>query len=325
MHDIANTPSPPRARRHNSPFRALVSLFVLGSVIGCVPAGKYDAAIADAANARSESARELAEAERLHAADQAAIASLRAQIRDAEARADAAQRDLEDEQVRANASVAALDEATALNAGLRAELERLGKNVDQLLTAKGTLSSSLEQARARLVELRRAQADADARVALLRDIALKLKHMIDADELQVLLRSGRMVLVLPNDVLFDSGKAEVKGGGKEALAQVAAVLATLDQRHFQVAGHTDDEPIRRSRFASNWELSTARGLAVVSFLVKSGMHPAALSAAGYAEFDPTAPNDSPTNRAKNRRTEITLQPNIDELVVVPDAALAMRK
>ena len=95
--------------------------------------------------------------------------------------------------------------------------------------------------------------------------------------------------------------------------------STLNDRRFQVAGHTDDEPIRVSGYKSNWELSTARGLAVVAFLVKSGMRAETLSAAGYGEFDPVSPNDSPENKSKNRRIEITLQPNIDELVAVPES------
>ena len=70
-------------------------------------------------------------------------------------------------------------------------------------------------------------------------------------------------------------------------------------------------------FASNWQLSTERALAVVTLLVQDGMHADTLSAAGYGEFDPVAANDAPEGKGKNRRIEITLQPNIDELVAVP--------
>jgi chemotaxis protein MotB len=126
-----------------------------------------------------------------------------------------------------------------------------------------------------------------------------------------------MVLVMPNDVLFDSGKAEIKPGGKEALAQVASALASFDNRRFQVAGHTDNDPIRYSGFHSNWELSTERALHVVEFLLKSGMRAEALSAAGYAEFDPVASNESAEGKGQNRRIEITAQPDINEIVAVP--------
>ena len=95
------------------------------------------------------------------------------------------------------------------------------------------------------------------------------------------------------------------------------MLATLTGRRFQVAGHTDDQPIRYSAFASNWELSAARGVEVTRFLIASGMRADSLSAAGYGEFDPVASNESAEGQSQNRRIEITLQPNIDELVAVP--------
>lgn len=288
-------------------------LVILSVMTGCVSAGKYDEAVAKAQ--RSELAR--ADANRRLAAQEAELGRLKRSIEDAERHCARTMAELQATNESALGCSKALDEATAMNQALRKELERLGKDVDALLSAKGALAVSLQQARARLEELRRAQAAAEARAQLFRDIALRLKRMVDAGELRILLRSGRMVLALPTDVLFDSGKTKVKPRGKEALGQVAAVLTTLQGRRFQVAGHTDDEPIRVSGFTSNWELSTERGLAVVGFLIESGMRPETLSAAGYGEFDPVAANDSPEHKAQNRRIEITLQPNIDELVAVP--------
>ena len=188
-----------------------------------------------------------------------------------------------------------------------------------MLADKGVLANTLDGARLRLEELRRAQAAADARAALFRKVALKLQKMVDAGDLEIVLRDGRMTLLLPNDVLFDSGKTRIKPAGEAALEQIGAVLKTISDRRFQVAGHTDNEPIRQSPFESNWDLSTARGLAVVEALVKNGVPPTALSAAGYGEFDPVASNNSVQGRAKNRRTEIVLQPNIEELVSVPES------
>ncbi|MES1185285.1 MAG: OmpA family protein [Myxococcales bacterium] len=296
---------------------ALVWFPTLALLAGCVSSGKYDSALADAAKAQAQLRQERATEATRAAADRKELASLREQVAAVRLANQQTLGELNDIRGRAATCAKGLDETTALNAGLRKELERLGKDVDQLLSAKGTLASSLDQARARLDELRRAQTAAEARAALFRDVALRLKRMLDAGDLQIALRSGRMVLVLPNDVLFDSGKAELKPRGKETLAAVAEVLSTLDKRRFQVAGHTDDDPIRYSGFPSNWELSTARALAVVNLLVKSGMRPETLSAAGYGQFDPVQANDSADNKAKNRRTEITLQPNIDELVALP--------
>jgi chemotaxis protein MotB len=212
---------------------------------------------------------------------------------------------------------AQLDEETGINANLRGELERLGKNVDRMLKEKGTLAKALDDAKGRLDELRRAQTAAEARAELFRQFVQRFKSMIDAGQLKVATRNGRLVLQLPNDVLFDSGQTAIKPAGREALLQVAHVLATVPGRAFQVGGHTDNLPIQTSRFPSNWELSTARAVEVVRLLVSQGVDPKALSAAGYGEFDPVAGNDAADGRAKNRRIEIALQPNLDELASAP--------
>ncbi len=290
---------------------------LLGLLAGCVSSTRYDSAVQDAAKARAELKREQAAEAGRTLSDRQTIAALRADVLQLQAQYERTLDLLRDNQTQGQKCAKDLDEATALNGGLRKELEKLGKDVDQLLTSRGALSNSLAQARERLEELRRAQLAAESRAALFRDVAFRLKRMLDAGDLEIALRSGRMVLVLPNDVLFDSGKAELKPHGKQTLAAVGEVLGTIDKRRFQVAGHTDDQPIRFSGFPSNWELSTARALAVVNLLVQSGMRPQTLSAAGYGEFDPLSPNDSAASRAKNRRTEITLQPNIDELVALP--------
>ena len=129
----------------------------------------------------------------------------------------------------------------------------------------------------------------------------------------LIVRDGRMIIALESDVLFDSGKTVIKPAGQTALAKVAQVLAGITDRKYQVAGHTDDVPIHSARFPSNWQLSTSRAVEVVNFLITSGMKAQQLSAAGYGEFDPVAPNDTPENRALNRRIEIVLEPNLADL------------
>jgi chemotaxis protein MotB len=212
-----------------------------------------------------------------------------------------------------------LDDATAVDDQLSKQLAKLGGDSQALLAANGTLKDTVESSRRRLEELRRAQAAAESRAALYRELLLKFKTMVDAGDLAITLRQGRMVLRLPNDVLFDSGRSELKPEGKRALSLVADVLVTIPERRFQVAGHTDSDPIRLSPYKSNWDLSAARALQVTSFLISKGMDPHALSEAGYGEFDPIDTNETGAGKAHNRRTEISLQPNIDELVAVPDA------
>jgi chemotaxis protein MotB len=290
------------------------------SLAGCVAQGKYDAAVADATHARSDLQANQQVAEKDRTERQAQISRLQQEIADAKQALASTQQELEFAGGIAVSCGEALDEQSTLVEGLQAELERLGKDVDKLSATKVELTGSLERARAGLEELRGAQADAEARAALFRDVAQRLQSMLDAGELRIILRSGRMVLVLPSDILFDAGKARLGAKGRSVLAEIGGVLASAPGRRFQVSGHTDSDPIRVSGFASNWDLSSARALEVVSVLVQAGMKPAALSVAGYAEFDPVAANDTVANKARNRRIEIALQPNIDELIQLPNPA-----
>jgi chemotaxis protein MotB len=206
-----------------------------------------------------------------------------------------------------------LDDAQALVGELKQRLEKLGQNVDKLASERGQLAAGLEEAQKRLEELRKQKAAAEARAATFRTLVEKLRSMIDNGQLKVTVRRGRMQIVLPNDVLFDSGKTDLKPAGKEAIAQVAQVLAGIPDRRFQVAGHTDNVPIKTARFPSNWELSSARALEVTRLLIGAGMRPEVLAAAGYAEFDPEGENETPDGRMKNRRIEIILEPNLSDL------------
>jgi chemotaxis protein MotB len=215
-----------------------------------------------------------------------------------------------------------LDDTTQLASTLKDRLEKLGQNVDSLTKERGQLTQSVADTTARLEELRKQKAASDARAAQFRGIVAKLRSMIDSGQLKVIIRNGRMIIALPNDILFDSGKTEVKTEGKAALAKVAQVLSTVSDRDFLVAGHTDDLPIKTVQFPSNWELSTRRAVEVVHYLISQGMKPKVLAAAGYGEFDPSVPNDSKDHRSQNRRIEIVLQPNLSDLPPLDDSVTA---
>jgi chemotaxis protein MotB len=250
-------------------------------MIGCVTTGKYEAKVADYNQA-------LAREQQLR--DQ--VADLQRQLADSRKK---------------------YDEAAAVIGQLKDRLTQLGQNVDQLSSERGQLAAGLQDAQTRLEELRKQKAAAEARAQVFRTLIDKLRSMIDAGQLKVTIRNGRMLIVLPNDVLFDSGRTDLKPAGKTALTQVAQALATIGDRRFLVAGHTDNVPIKTSRFPSNWELSTARAVEVAKLLVAGGMKADVLGAAGYAEFDPVAQNDNPPNKALNRRIEIILEPNLSDL------------
>jgi chemotaxis protein MotB len=290
--------------------------FVIGALLStaCVSTAKYNAALEDARKAKAEIDQLRTEGDQKQQANAAALEKLNADLQAASAKLQENENQLSQANVESHNLQAKLDESTAIGQRLREELQRLGKNVDGLLSEKGTMSRSLEDAKQRLEELRKAQAATEARTALYKQLIQKFKKLTDAGQLRIELRDGRMILQLPNDVLFDSGQAAVKQDGQRALGQVGGVLKTLKGRKFQVAGHTDNVPIDRAKLASNWELSTARAVAVVHFLITQGVSPEALSAGGYGEFAPLVANDTNEHKAKNRRIEITLVPAMDELV-----------
>jgi chemotaxis protein MotB len=298
----------------------LRAAFVTGALLStaCVSTAKYDAALEDARKAKAEMDRLHGEGEQRQNASSAQLEKLNTDLQAARTALQDNENQLSQANVQSHNLQAKLDESTAIGQRLREELQRLGKNVDGLLSEKGTMTHALDDAKQRLEELRKAQAATEARTALYKQLILKFKKLTDAGQLRIELRDGRMILQLPNDVLFDSGQAAVKQDGQRALGQVGGVLKTLTGRKFQVAGHTDNVPIDRAKFASNWELSTARAVAVVRFIVSQGVAPEALSAAGYGEFAPLVANDTAEHKAKNRRIEISLVPAMDELVNLPD-------
>jgi chemotaxis protein MotB len=186
-------------------------------------------------------------------------------------------------------------------------------------SAKADLSAT----HAELADLRQQRAETEKRLAAFRQVTSKLQKMIDTGKLNVVIRGGRMVVKLPAEVLFPPGKAQLSPAGEGALTEVAAVLKEFTDRKWMIAGHTDTTPVTESAYKNNRELSTARALTVTEFLTKAGMKPNTLVSAGYAEFDPVANNGSAAGRRENRRIEIVLLPNVEELPRLLDKASAI--
>jgi chemotaxis protein MotB len=212
-----------------------------------------------------------------------------------------------------------VDARDARVAVLSKKLTSLGQDVSRLETERTGLGGELDEAKKRMEELRKAQVQAEARAAQFRKLVTQFKALTDSGKLKVEIRENRMIIALGDKILFDPGKTDLKPEGKDALAQVTVVLKDLPNRNYQVAGHTDNIPIKSGKFRSNWDLSTARAVEVVNFMISAGLDPKRLSAAGYADMSPVAPNDTPENKAKNRRIEITLVPNLDDLPPIDDA------
>ncbi|MBX3272317.1 MAG: OmpA family protein [Sandaracinaceae bacterium] len=200
-----------------------------------------------------------------------------------------------------------LSELEHQNGELRGLLESRGADLSDLNALRDRLQSELAAARAR-EEANRARLDS------LRRMAMAFREMVAAGQLRVRIVRGNMVVELPEGVLFDSGQAALRDAASSTLERVAQVLSSVPNRNFLVAGHTDNVPVgRRSRYESNWELSAARGVAVVRFLAEHGMSPERLAAAGYADTQPVSSNSTDEGRAQNRRIEIIVLPNLDEL------------
>jgi chemotaxis protein MotB len=175
------------------------------------------------------------------------------------------------------------------------------------------LQQDLHATEKQLEKLEKARAQSEARSELYRNLLTRLKTLVDGKLLAVEVRGNKLLVRLPESVLFDVGKTEVKSDGQAALRQVAAALREIPDRDFLVAAHTDNTPIRVAPYRSNWDFSTARAVAVVRLLQQEGIDPRHLGAAGYSEFDPLVDNDYPSSKTINRRIEIVVLPKTDEI------------
>jgi chemotaxis protein MotB len=203
---------------------------------------------------------------------------------------------------------------------LRDELEDMRAAKDQAETAlaealasKKNLKASIEEMKVALAEASARRAAAERRIKAYRAMLRKFKHLIDAGKLEVQVVDGRMVLVLPTDVLFASGRAKLSEDGRGAVMEVGAALATMSGRRFQVEGHTDTDPISTANYPSNWELASDRAMGVVRALLEAGVAPGQVSAASYGEHRPALANDTAEGKAKNRRIEIVIVPDLSGL------------
>jgi len=189
---------------------------------------------------------------------------------------------------------------------LQGENDEMKGKLDELTAAKISLEDLVKQ-------LNKQSEQAKKRLEMFQNMLAKFKSLIEAGKLKVKIRDGKMVLELPSAVLFPSGSAMLSEEGQATLAEVAPVLSSIPDREFQIVGHTDTVPIKTKKFPSNWELSTARAVSVVKFLQDQGVSPEQISAGGYSEYKPVADNESEEGKAENRRIEIVVMPNLEEL------------
>ena len=210
---------------------------------------------------------------------------------------------LQDQLAQANDQLADVNSELS---GLRSEKSNLETQLDQLQKDIDRLSGE-SSANAKLA------AAAKKRLATFQKMLERFKSMVESGKLKIKIVNNKMIVEMASAILFPSGKATLSDEGAEALTQVAGILAEISDRKFQVAGHTDNVPIKNHRFKSNWDLSSARAVSVVKHLIENGVPAENISAAGYAETQPAADNATEEGKAQNRRIEIVLQPALDEL------------
>jgi chemotaxis protein MotB len=226
---------------------------------------------------------------------------------------------------------AELDKAVKRVADLNDELKKMGVNLDSLNQELMKTGTEKEQLAANLEDLKKALAEYKARAdqlerikqrfELLRDKLKKLTNL----GLKVEVRNNRMVIRLPGDVLFASGKDTLKDEGKKVLDAVADVIRNdggLSKRYFQIAGHTDNKPLKGGQFGDNWGLSVMRARTVLNYLIAptdtkgggGGLDAKHLHAAGYSDTDPVADNGAEQGRQQNRRVELVIMPDVEEML-----------
>jgi chemotaxis protein MotB len=186
-----------------------------------------------------------------------------------------------------------------------------GLHGTQAVTSAQAAQSALADARARTAGARQQR-------SVLQGAQQEIQRSLDKEGLGDTVRfrlepRGLVVTIVSDKVLFDPGQADLRPEGRDVVDKVAAALGRLPNK-LSVEGHTDNTPVS-GRYPSNWELSTARATTVLRELIeRHGLSPARLSAAGYADERPVAPNDSADGRGTNRRVE---------LVVLADVAAAL--
>jgi chemotaxis protein MotB len=135
------------------------------------------------------------------------------------------------------------------------------------------------------------------------------------NDISVTVRNGKVYVSLAEQLLFGSGSIQIDNKGVSALQQLAKAIKDQKDINIMVEGHTDNVPVSKKSvyMNDNWDLSVMRATSITRILTKEGVSPEQITASGRSEYVPLAENDSPGNKQKNRRTEIIITPNLDEL------------
>ena len=204
------------------------------------------------------------------------------------------------------------------NKSLQGKITQLQSDIADRDAQIAALQKEKDGMSTELAQLREEQKRRQEELKVYEELFARLKKLIDAGTIKVSFRKGRMIVELASAVLFDSGKTVLKDEGKVALDGIVEAFQSINDRDLLVGGHTDNVPIKTAKFKNNWDLSTARAVVVVDHMIQKGFPAAHLGAAGFADVDPVAPNETEEGKAQNRRIEIVLMPNLGELKGIED-------
>jgi len=200
------------------------------------------------------------------------------------------------------------------NSRLIKQIDDAMKNAKQLAGQANMTQEQLQDEQKRVADMMRLMDQQRQATENLRKKMADALVNFKSNELTVTTKNGRVYVSLQESLLFPSGSAVVNPKGKQALGQLAQVLNTNPGINVLIEGHTDSIPIR-GKYEDNWALSVARATSIVRILTDAyGVDPTRVTAAGRSKFEPVDTNDTPEGRAHNRRTEIILEPKLDELM-----------
>ena len=193
---------------------------------------------------------------------------------------------------------------------LRGKLE---KSASDLEAAEVENRKAQDQISALKSEVASLEKEKEAESQMGKVLENEMRADLESKDVTISNLKGKLTVNILDRIMFDSGEASLKPDGQAVMQKVAAILAKHPDLKIHVIGHTDNVPIRpaaRARFASNWELSSARALAAVHFLSEqAGVDARRMGAVGYGEFRPIADNSTADGRAKNRRIAIAILPD----------------
>lgn len=179
-----------------------------------------------------------------------------------------------------------------------------------------TLRKQLESVSQRVKELEAELRRKDSAVLLLKEAIMKALAGFEELDVKVEYRNGKVYVILPEKLLFKSGSTTVDAKGVEALNQISAALIKQKDVQVGVEGHTDNVPMNSEKIKDNWDLSVLRATSISKIMIQQGISPKRITAMGRGETMPVASNDTPEGRAKNRRTEIILTPQLDKILEI---------